>query len=315
MDQRRVRRRAVHVLRPDDAQRRARATSSPSTTATGAAGRARRRPAAADRRPLRAASPAPRTSASCPRARSARSRSSTATAPATTPLHVLPGYGHLDVFLGQDAAARRLPPDPRGAATDGPSRRRQRRRQRRPPRPGRRHPVRPAGQLARTPRPSWPPSPSTATPAARAPARQRAPPGPPARTAGALLSSPSSTTGRPTSASTSSSASPSPAPTAARPWPMRARRRCSLKWSGLGPVRLGPARQQPDLGEGRQGDLGDAEAPGQPRLPGRRQHRCRASTTSTASSACASRSTVPTGCKVPLRNVEGRSTTASSAAC
>ena len=60
---------------------------------------------------------------------------------------------------------------------------------------------------------------------------------------------------------------------------------------GTGPVRGRPAGQQRGLGQGRQGHLGHAQAPGQPRLHDHATTRCPASTTSTASSAAASRST------------------------
>ena len=78
-------------------------------------------------------------------------------------------------------------------------------------------------------------------------------------------------------------------------------------------VRRRPARHHRGLGEGRQGHLGHAQAPGEPRLRRRRRHASAASTTSTASSVCASRSTGRT-----VRRPAGgspRRTTACSAAC
>ena len=99
---RRVRARADHVLRADGAR------ASPRAPGLGrgpprAAARLHRA-AAADRGAVRVLRGRARTTASCPRARSGRFGVSTGPRPGCHALHVLPGYSHLDVFMGKNAA-------------------------------------------------------------------------------------------------------------------------------------------------------------------------------------------------------------------
>ena len=86
---------------------------------------------------------------------------------------------------------------------------------------------------------------------------------------------------------TSSTRSRSPAPTASARR-RRCCRRCCQRPLRHRPVRVRSAGEQRDLGQGRQGHLGDAEAPGEPRLRHHRRRPSAASTTSTASWRCGS---------------------------